>query len=39
MEPSNRVIKALTLVAKIFFIGLLLQFFLQTFVTYKLGLD
>ena len=36
---ENRVIKALTLVAKIFFIGLLLQFFLQTFVTYKLWLD
>ena len=36
---ENKVIKALTLVAKIFFIGLLLQFFLQTFVTYKLGLD
>ena len=39
MEPSNKIIKALTLVAKIFFIWLLLQFFLQTFVTYKLGFD
>lgn len=36
MEPSNKVIKMLTLVSKIFFIGLLVQFFLQTFVTYKL---
>ena len=39
MEPSNKIIKILTLIAKIFFIWLLLQFFLQTFVTYKLGLD
>ncbi len=39
MEPSNRLIKILTIVAKIFFIWLLLQFFFQTLVTYKLGLD
>ena len=39
MEPSNKLIKTLTLVAKIFFIWLLLQFFFQTLVTYKLGLD
>jgi len=39
MEPSNKIIKTLTLIAKIFFIGLLLQFFLQTFVTFKLWLD
>lgn len=39
MEPSNKIIKTLTLVAKIFFIWLLLQFFLQTLVTYKLGFD
>lgn len=39
MEPSNKIIKILTLVAKIFFIWLLLQFFVQTLVTYKLGLD
>ncbi len=39
MEPSNKIIKTLTLIAKIFFIWLLLQFFLQTFVTYKLWLD
>ncbi len=36
---TNKTINILTLVAKIFFIWLLLQFFLQTFVTYKLGLD
>ena len=36
---ENKLIKILTLVAKIFFIWLLLQFFLQTFVTYRLGLD
>lgn len=29
----------LTIISKIFFIGLLLQFFLQTFVTFRLGLD
>ncbi len=39
MEPSNKAIKILTIIAKIFFIWLLLQFFLQTLVTYKLGLD
>lgn len=39
MEPSNKLIKTLTLVAKIFLIWLLLQFFLQTFVTYRLGFD
>ena len=39
MEPSNKLIKTLTLVAKIFFIWLLLQFFVQTLFTYKLGLD
>ena len=39
MEPSNRLIRTLTLVAKIFFIWLLLQFFVQTLFTYKLGLD
>ena len=39
MEPSNKIINTLTLIAKIFFIGLLLQFFLQTFVTFKLWLD
>lgn len=33
---ENKLIKTLTLIAKIFFIGLLLQFFLQTFVTFKL---
>ncbi|MCX6825523.1 MAG: O-antigen ligase family protein [candidate division SR1 bacterium] len=38
MEASNKLIKTLTLVAKIFFIGLLLQFFFQTLVTYRLGL-
>lgn len=36
---ENKLIKTLTVIAKIFFIWLLLQFFLQTFVTYKLGLD
>ncbi len=36
---ENKLIKTLTLIAKIFFIGLLLQFFLQTFVTFKLWLD
>ena len=36
---ENKVIKTLTIIAKIFFIWLLLQFFLQTFVTYKLGFD
>lgn len=39
MEPSNKIIRILTLVAKIFLIWLLLQFFLQTFVTFRLGLD
>lgn len=39
MEPSNKIIKILTLIAKIFFIWLLLQFFVQTLVTYKLWLD
>ncbi len=38
MEQSNKLIKILTVVAKIFFIWLLLQFFLQTLITYKLGL-
>ncbi len=36
---ENRTIKILTLIAKIFFIWLLLQFFFQTLVTYKLGMD
>ena len=36
---ENKLIKVLTLVAKIFFIWLLLQFFLQTFITYRLGFD
>ena len=36
---QNTIIKILTIVAKIFFIWLLLQFFLQTLVMYKLGLD
>ena len=36
---KNKTIKALTLVAKIFFIWLLLQFFCQTLVTYKLWFD
>lgn len=35
---QNRVIKILTIIAKIFFIWLLLQFFFQTLVTYKLGM-
>ena len=35
---QNKIIKVLTLVAKIFFIWLLCQFFLQTLVTYKLGM-
>lgn len=39
MESSNKIIKNLILVAKIFLIWLLLQFFLQTFVTFRLGLD
>lgn len=39
MEKSNKTIKILTLIAKIFFIWLLLQFFLQTLVTHKFGLD
>lgn len=39
MEQSNKFIKILTLVSKIFFIWLLLQFFLQTLVTYKFGRD
>jgi len=39
MEPSNKTVKTLTLIAKIFFIWLLLQFFFQTFVTFKLWLD
>lgn len=33
---ENRIIKRWTLITKIFLIGLLLQFFLQTFVTYRL---
>ena len=33
---ENKVIKIGTLITKIFLIGLLLQFFLQTFVTYRL---
>jgi len=36
---QDKLIKVLTLIAKIFFIWLLLQFFLQTLVTYKLGLN
>ncbi len=35
---QNKIIKILTIISKIFFIWLLLQFFLQTLVTYKLGL-
>lgn len=36
---ENKIIKSLTLVAKIFLIWLLLQFFAQTFVTFELGFD
>lgn len=36
---QNKIIKILTIIAKIFFVWLLLQFFVQTLVTYKLGLD
>lgn len=36
---SQKIISSLTLVAKIFFVWLLLQFFLQTFVTFRLWLD
>ncbi len=36
---ENKTVQRLTLIAKIFFIGLLLQFFLQTLVTYKFGRD
>jgi len=36
---QNKIINILTLISKIFFIWLLLQFFLQTLVTYRLGLD
>jgi len=36
---QRTIIKRLVIVSKIFFIGLLLQFFLQTFVTFKLGFD
>ena len=36
---QNKFIKPLTLITKIFFVWLLLQFFLQTFVTYKLWFD
>lgn len=39
MKASNKTIKILTIITKIFFVWLLLQFFLQTFVTHRLGLD
>lgn len=38
MTPTKNTGKILSIVSKIFLIGLLLQFFLQTFFTYKLGL-
>lgn len=39
MKIWDKTLKILTIITKIFFIWLLLQFFLQTLVTYKLGLD
>lgn len=36
---QNKIINILTIISKVFFIWLLLQFFLQTLVTYRLGLD
>lgn len=39
MKVWDKTIKILTIITKIFFIWLLFQFFLQTLVTYKLGLD
>lgn len=34
---QQRISKALEIMIKVFLIGLLVQFFLHTFVTYKLG--
>jgi len=39
MMINSKLPHILKIVTKIFLVGLLLQFFLQTFVTYKLGLD
>ncbi|MCF7834869.1 O-antigen ligase family protein [Candidatus Gracilibacteria bacterium] len=39
MESNLKIRKTLILLFKIFFIGLILQFFLQTFITFELGLD
>jgi len=39
MWDKEKIIKYLNIIAKIFLIWLLLQFFLQTFVTYRLGLN
>lgn len=36
---QSKTVKRLVIIAKIFFIWLLLQFFFQTLITYKLGLD
>ena len=39
MATNSKLPHILKIVTKIFLIGLLIQFFLQTFVTYRLGLD
>ncbi len=40
MYANNpKIANTLVILSKIFFIGLILQFFVQTFVTYRLGLD
>jgi hypothetical protein len=37
MTPNLKIRKVLLIIFKVFFIGLILQFFLQTFVTFQLG--
>jgi hypothetical protein len=36
---ENKAKNILVIIAKIFFLGLILQFFLQTFVTFSLGFE